>query len=72
MSTVVNQLHFGHRLGVFILAEISAVSASSVVILLGYITVRFLNLVEGSMSLTRVLFSITQLPFAKARGTDGD
>jgi hypothetical protein len=72
MSTVVNQLHFGHRLGVFILAEISAVSASSVIILLGYIAVRFLNLVEWSMSLTRVYFSIAQLPFGETRGADGD
>ena len=38
MST---EFSFGHRLGVFILAEISAVSASSVIILLGYIAVRF-------------------------------
>jgi hypothetical protein len=72
MSSVVNQLHFGHRLGDFILAEISAVSASSVIILLGYIAVRFLNLVEWSMSLTRVLFSIAQSPFATALGADGD
>ena len=69
MST---NLPFGHRLGVFILAEISAVSASSVIILLGYIAVRFLNLVEWSKSLTRVIFSIARLPFAKARGADGD
>lgn len=70
MSTVVNQLPFGHRLGDFILAQISAVSATSVIILLGYITVRILNLVQ-SMSLTRVLFSIVQLLSAKARGADG-
>jgi hypothetical protein len=70
MST--NQLSFGHRLGVFILAEISAVSVSSVIILLGYIIVRFLNLVERSMSLTRVIFSIARLPFARARGANGD
>ncbi len=55
MSTVVNQLPFGQRIGVFILAEISAVSASSVIILLGHIAVRFLNLDEWPMSLTRVL-----------------
>jgi hypothetical protein len=72
MSTVVNQLHFGHRLGDFILAEISAISASSVIVLLGYIAVRFLDLVEWSMDLTCILFSIAQLPFAKARGADGD
>ena len=71
MSTV-KQLSFGYRLGVFILAEISAVSASSVIILLGYIAVCFLDLVEWSISLTRVLFSIVLLPFAKARGADGD
>jgi hypothetical protein len=71
MLTIVNQLTFGQRLGVFILAEISAVSASSVIILLGYIAVRFLNLV-WSIYLTRALFSIAQLPFAKAQGADGD
>ncbi len=49
MSTVVNQLPFGQRIGVFILAEISAVSASSVIILLGHIAVRFLNLDEWPM-----------------------
>jgi hypothetical protein len=73
MSTVVNQLPFGQRLGVFILAEISAVSASSVIILLGYIAVRFLNLDEWPTSLTRVLiFSIARLPFAEAQYADGD
>jgi hypothetical protein len=72
MSTVFNQLSFGHRLGGFILAEISAVSASSVIILLGYIAVRFQNPVERLVPLTRVLFSIAQLPFAEARGADGD
>jgi hypothetical protein len=66
------QLSFGERLGVFILAEISAVSAFSIIILLGYIAVCFLNLVEWSMSLTHVVFSTVQLPFAKARGADGD
>lgn len=71
MSTVVNQLPFGERLGVFILAEISAISASSVIILLGYIAVRSLNLLESSTSLTGVLFSIAQLPFAKMRCADG-
>ena len=71
MSTVVNQLPFGQRLGVFILAEISAISASSVIILLGYIAVRSLNLLESLMSLTRALFSIAQLPFAKMRCADG-
>jgi hypothetical protein len=40
MSTTDVQLPFGHRLGVFILAEISAISASSVILLLGYIAVR--------------------------------
>jgi hypothetical protein len=70
MSTVVNQLAFGYRLGLFILAEISAASASSIIILLDYIAVRFLNLVEWSMSLTRVVISIVQLPLAEARGAD--
>lgn len=57
MSTVVvnQRLSFGQRLGVFILAEISALSASSVIILVGYIAVRCLNLVEWAVSLTRVL-----------------
>lgn len=50
MSTS-NQLPFSHRIGDFILAEISAISASSVVILLGYIAVSFLNLVEWPTSL---------------------
>jgi hypothetical protein len=39
-------LSFGNRIGLFILAEISAVSASSVIILLCYIAVRLLNLVS--------------------------
>lgn len=72
MSTVVNQFRFGHRLGIFILAEISAVSASSVIILLGYIAVCFLSLAEWPILLTCTLFSIAQLPFAKARDADGD
>jgi hypothetical protein len=45
MSTTTQQLTFGQRIGVFILAEISAVSASSIIILLGNIVVCFLNLV---------------------------
>jgi len=40
MSTNPSQLPFGHRTGVFILAEISAISAASVIILLAYIVVR--------------------------------
>jgi hypothetical protein len=51
MSTLDNQLPFGHRIGVFILAEISAISASSVIILSGYIAVSFPNLVEWPTSL---------------------
>ena len=42
MSTF--QLLFGQRIGVFILAEISAISAASVIILLAYIAVRFQSL----------------------------
>ncbi|KAI0257439.1 hypothetical protein BJV78DRAFT_1150341 [Lactifluus subvellereus] len=57
MSTTTQQLTFGHRIGVFILAEISAVSASSVIILLSYIAVCFLNLVRqgGLMNLKWVV-----------------
>ena len=40
MSTLDSQFPFGQRIGLFILAEVSAISASSVVILLGYIAVR--------------------------------
>ena len=36
---------FGNRIGLFILAEISAISASAVIFLLGHIAVRSLNLV---------------------------
>jgi len=43
MSTI--QLPFGRRIGVFILAEISAISAASVIILLAYIAVRFQSLI---------------------------
>ena len=42
MSTF--QLLFGQRIGVFILAEISAISAASVIMLLAYIAVRFQSL----------------------------
>lgn len=45
MSTNPSQLTFGHRIGVFILAEISAISAASVTILLAYIVVRRQSLV---------------------------
>lgn len=45
MSTDPSQLPFGHRIGVFILAEISAISAASVIILLAYIMVRSQGLV---------------------------
>lgn len=72
MSTSGKKLLFGQRIGVFILAEISAISASSVVILLGYIAVRFLNMTSGSRLLTRFLFSIAQLPFAQAQSADGN
>ncbi len=41
MSTASESLTFGDRIGDFILAEISAVSASAVTILLAYIAVRF-------------------------------
>jgi hypothetical protein len=51
MSTLSKPLPFGQRIGDFILAEISAISASSVIILLGYIAVRFLNPVEWHTSL---------------------
>jgi hypothetical protein len=72
MSTLGNKLPFGQRIGVFILAEISAISASSVIILLGYIAVRFLDMTSVSLPLMRFLFSIAQLPFAEARSADGD
>jgi hypothetical protein len=55
MSTSGNELPFGQRIGIFILAEISAISATSVIILLGYIAVRFLNMTSGSSPLTRFL-----------------
>ena len=41
MSTARDPLTFWNRIGDFILAEISAVSASAVIILLSYIAVRF-------------------------------
>ncbi|KAH9982593.1 hypothetical protein BGW80DRAFT_1263998, partial [Lactifluus volemus] len=41
-------LPFGHRLGIFILAEISAVSALSVISLLLYIAYSTLNIREGA------------------------
>lgn len=46
MSAMDDQFSAGQRIGIFILAEISAISASSVIILLGYIAVSFRNLVE--------------------------
>ena len=36
-----NELTFGNRIGIFLLVEISAVSASAITILLAYIAVRF-------------------------------
>ena len=54
MSNSGNKLTFGQRIGDFILAEISAISASSVVILLGYIAVCFLNPIELPTSLNVV------------------
>jgi hypothetical protein len=48
------QLSFGQRIGVFILAEISAISAASVILLLAYIAVRFQSLVVCSTSLNPV------------------
>jgi hypothetical protein len=44
------QISFGNRIGTFILAEISAASASSIIILLSYIAVRFLNMVNRTTS----------------------
>jgi hypothetical protein len=41
MSAYNSELTFGNRIGLFILVEISAVSASAVTILLAYIAVRF-------------------------------
>ena len=73
MSTLLdNQLSFGHRIGVFILAEISAIPSSSINILLGYIAVRFLNLVDWPTLLYADPLSTVQLPFAKGRGVDED
>jgi hypothetical protein len=47
MPTANDPLTFGNRIGAFILAEIAAVSASAVTILLAYIAVRF-SLVSGA------------------------
>jgi hypothetical protein len=41
MSPAPNVLKFGERIGVFVLVEIAAISASAVIILLSYIAVRF-------------------------------
>jgi hypothetical protein len=73
MSTTDVQLSFGRRIGVFILAEISAVSASSVILLLGYIAVRCPEsgrLID--MPTHQALDSIARSPFGKARGVGGD
>jgi len=48
MSTSGNELPFGQRIGVFILAEISAISASSVIILLGYIAYSAVTIRRGA------------------------
>jgi len=60
MVTKDDQLPFGQRIGVFILAEISAISALSVTILLGYIAVCFQNPVGGRRPFTQVFDSIAQ------------
>jgi hypothetical protein len=72
MSTLNKPLPFSRRIGDFILVEVAAISASSIVILLGYIAVSFLDLVEWPTSPNTGPLSIAQLPFAKARGADGD
>lgn len=41
MSAFNDTLNFGDRIGLFILVEISAISASAVTVLLAYIAARF-------------------------------
>ncbi|KAI0307919.1 hypothetical protein B0F90DRAFT_1678440 [Multifurca ochricompacta] len=65
MSTA-NNLPFGQRIGVFILAEISAVSASAISILLGYIAYSTVSIRSGSKRRWRLespvhLFLLNQL-----------
>ncbi|KAI9445086.1 hypothetical protein H4582DRAFT_1913234 [Lactarius indigo] len=66
MSAASNSLTFGSRIGVFILAEISAVSACAVIILLGYIAYSAISIRSGSRRRWRIespvhLFLLNQL-----------
>ncbi|KAI0274738.1 hypothetical protein BC834DRAFT_839809 [Gloeopeniophorella convolvens] len=67
MSTSIPTFAFGNRLGLFILAEISAVSATAVVVLLGYIFA--LELYLGHADYTHWIFLYsTRVPMFNAAG----
>ncbi|KAI9462443.1 hypothetical protein BJY52DRAFT_1210803 [Lactarius psammicola] len=66
MSTASKSLTFGYRIGIFILAEISAVSASAIVILSAYIVYSAVSIRPGSRRRWRLespvhLFLLNQL-----------
>jgi len=75
MSTASDPLTFGHRIGTFILAEISAISAAAVTIVLIYIAVHFpSSLVSDSQQMFTCILSDSTAPStsARAQGVDGE
>jgi hypothetical protein len=74
MSASNEQFTFGNRIGLFILVEISAISASAVTILLTYIAVRFphSSLLCPQMLTCLLPDSTAQLVSAQAQGVDGE
>jgi hypothetical protein len=74
MSASNEQFTFGNRIGLFILVEISAISASAVTILLTYIAVGFphSSLLWPQMLTCLLPDSTAQLVSAQAQGVDGE